>query len=188
MESDPGHGDASPRDERAVGPFDEAEAALARREAFDAQAWEAALADKTALAPAPEPWAPELDEAMLRRLRRASAVLISDDDGGRVEASLRPADNPDPQGSFGFIDAFLAVTADEEFRAATLVLRTERDKIGPIVTETLRVFRWDEDARRYRRVTPSGVASDGSYLWGESGQRGSTPSWAFTRTCSSCTP
>jgi hypothetical protein len=75
-----------------VGPFEEAEAALARREAFDAQAWEAALAQKTALAPAPEPQAPELDEAM-RRLRRARAILVSDDDR-RVEASVRPADNP----------------------------------------------------------------------------------------------
>jgi hypothetical protein len=188
MESDPGHGDATPRVERAVGPFDEAEAALARREAFDAQAWEAALADKTALAPGAgavgararrgdaAPGAPRERGSHLRRRRRARRSEPAS--GG----------NPDPQGSFCFIDAFVAVTADEEFRAATLVLRVERDKIGPMVTETLRLFAGTRTRRATAGSLRRALLRRLVRLGANRGSGDLSPSWASTRTRSSCTP
>jgi len=72
-----------------TGPFDEAQAALEQREAFDPATWEAALDEKAALSQAPEPRPPELDDEAMERLRGSGAILLAGDDerpGGRKDA------------------------------------------------------------------------------------------------------
>jgi hypothetical protein len=153
------------------GPADEAQAALEQREAFDPAAWEAALDERAALPQAPEPRPPELDAEALDRLRESGALLLGDD-AERPRVGVRLVDNPEPHGSFGFVGAFAEVDAADEFRSGTLAVALDPEQLRPVVTETLRLFRWNADEERFRKVQPSGVAADGSYVWGRIGAPG----------------
>jgi hypothetical protein len=154
-----------------TGPVDEAQAALEQRESFDPAAWEAALAAKAALPQAPEPRPPELDAEVVERLRDSGAILLPDD-RERPGGDVRRAENPEPRGSFGFVGAFAEVRAADEFRSGTLAVAVDPKQLGPVLQETVRLFRWNADDERFRKVEPSGIAGDGSYVWGRIGAPG----------------
>lgn len=154
-----------------IGPVDEAQAALEQRESFDPAAWEAALDEKAALAQAPEPRPPELDAETVARLRDSGAILLPDD-GEPPRAEVRLVENPEPRGSFGFVGAFAEVHADDRFGSGTLAVALDPEQVRPVISETLRLFRWNADEERFRKVEPSGVAGDGSYVWGRIGAPG----------------
>ena len=144
--------------------FDEARSALNRRTTFDSAGWEKALADKARLAQAPEPSPPTVDRKVLQRLHEVGMIFLADDeDSPPVE--LRKADNPEPRGSFGFVGPCVEVEQTEDFRCGTLAVHLDAKQIAPLVPETLRMFRWNPDTRRFARVQPSGVSEDGGYVW-----------------------
>jgi hypothetical protein len=154
-----------------TGPFDEAQAALEQREAFDPATWEAALDEKAALSQAPEPRPPELDDEAMERLRGSGAILLAGDDE-RPGGEVRLVENPEPRGSFGFVGAFAEVHAADQFVNGTLALSLDPEQLRTVMKETLRLFRWNVDEERFRKVEPSGVAADGSYVWGRIGAPG----------------
>jgi hypothetical protein len=116
------------------------------------------------------PRPPELNAEALGRLRETGTLLLADH-GERLRAEVRPVENPEPRGSFGFVGAFAEVAADELLNC-TLVLALNPEQIRMVVNQTLRLFRWNPDEERFRLVQPSGVAADGSYIWGRIGAPG----------------
>jgi hypothetical protein len=165
------HGSSGEAREPVRGPVDEAQAALERREGFDPAAWEAALEEKAALSQAPEPRPPDLDDETVERLRESGAILLADD-GERPGAEVRLVENPEPRGSFGFVGAFAEVHAADDFGGGTLALALDPKQVRAVLQETLRLFRWNADEERFRKVEPSGVAGDGSHVWGRIGAPG----------------
>jgi hypothetical protein len=163
-----GRGDGAERPEET---FDEARAALERREAFDADAWERALAEKHAMPDPPDPRTPKLGSGELRRLQAARAVLVGFGPEP-PDAEVEPVENPGPGGSFGFVGAFVEVRAGDDFDGATLAVRVDKDQLGAVVPETLRLFWWEEAEGRFQKLEPSGVADDRSYVWGRIGFAG----------------
>jgi photosystem II stability/assembly factor-like uncharacterized protein len=165
------HNGREPRRGRAQEPSAEAKAALEWRDAFDPEAWEAARAEKAELARAPEPQPPKLARKARALLRESGAVLVSGD-GRVIAAQIRPTDNPEPSSSFGFVGSSVEVEPDDGLRSGTLVMSLKPEEGSRVVWQTLRMFRWSADEGRFRRIEPSGVAGDGSYVWGRIGGPG----------------
>jgi hypothetical protein len=104
------------------------------------------------------------DRNRLRETARSHpAAFLPDDEDLRVE--VRPVRNPRPRASLGFVGAFADVTAEETSIPGTLVLRIEPKRLGAVAPESLRLFRWVAQAKRFTLVEPSGPG-DGSFVWG----------------------
>jgi photosystem II stability/assembly factor-like uncharacterized protein len=107
----------------------------------------------------------------MERLRGSGAILLAGDDE-RPGGEVRLVENPEPRGSFGFVGAFAEVHAADQFVNGTLALSLDPEQLRTVMKETLRLFRWNVDEERFRKVEPSGVAADGSYVWGRIGAPG----------------
>jgi photosystem II stability/assembly factor-like uncharacterized protein len=101
------------------------------------------------------------------RLREAAqahpAAFLSDDEGLSVEVRLTR--NPQPRGSLGFVGAFAEVKSEETAIAGTLVLRLEPRRLGAVAPSSLRLFRWEAQAKLFTLVERSGLGDEG-YVWG----------------------
>src|SRR5215510_15442896 len=120
-------------------PSNEARAVLEWREAFDAEAWAAALAEKALSAQAPEAAPPHLERKTLSRLAKSGALLISND-GKATAVGVQSAENPNPRGSFGFVGTPVEVKRDANLRGGTLVVSLDPEEVSPVVRQTLRLF------------------------------------------------
>jgi hypothetical protein len=152
------------------------------------------LAERKELSPVERRRLEELREAVLRpwrspeyfgdlRLRHGfdpaesdpgAAGLARGDDGfgvflpGRSESvdwDLRPAENPAPLGSFGFVGTFAQLTLDSP-TWGTLALRFDAELLGAVSRDSLRLFWWDEQSRSYCLLPVSGPGNEGDYVWG----------------------
>jgi photosystem II stability/assembly factor-like uncharacterized protein len=82
------------------------------------------------------------------------------------------AENPDEEGSFGFVGTFASVESKSSFTDGLLVLRFNPRKLGWVARESLRLFRWDEKAKRFVKVPRSDVSRAGDYVFGRITQAG----------------
>jgi hypothetical protein len=106
---------------------------------------------------------PEDSDRLRETARSHPAAFLPDDESVRVEA--RPVRNPQPRASLGFVGVFADVKADEPSIPGMLVLRVEPKRLGAVAPESLRLFRWEAQAKLFTLVEPSGPG-DGSYVWG----------------------
>jgi photosystem II stability/assembly factor-like uncharacterized protein len=106
---------------------------------------------------------PEDSDRLREAARSRPAAFLPDDEGLRVE--VRSVRNPQPRASLGFVGVFADVKSEENFIPGTLVLRVEPKKVGAVAPASLRLFRWDVQAKLFSLVEPSGPGDD-SYVWG----------------------
>jgi photosystem II stability/assembly factor-like uncharacterized protein len=106
---------------------------------------------------------PEDKDRLREAARSQPAAFLPDEEGLRVD--VRPVRNPQPRASLGFVGVFADVTAEETSISGTLVLRVESSRLGTVAPESLRLFRWEAQAKRFTLVEPSGPG-DGSFVWG----------------------
>jgi photosystem II stability/assembly factor-like uncharacterized protein len=135
-----------------------------RAQEFDPKKWEAAISHKYQMSifshgnydPA---------ASVVKNLKQSDIGLFI----GNVDnsVSVEPTQNPDERGSFGFIDVFALVSSNSSFIPGTLVLRFDAKKLGSVARETLRLFRWDEDSRSFKKIFTSDVSNNVvDYVWG----------------------
>lgn len=106
---------------------------------------------------------PEDSNRLREAARSHPAAFLPDDEGLHVE--VRPVRNPQPRASLGFVGVFADIKAQETSIPGTLVLRVESKRLGTVTPESLRLFRWEAQAKLFTLVEPSG-AGDESYVWG----------------------
>jgi hypothetical protein len=95
--------------------------------------------------------------------RSHSPAFLPDDDGLRVE--VRPVRSPQPRASLGFVGAFADVKADEASISGTLVLQVQPKRLQAIVPGSLRLFRWEAQAKLFSLVERSGLEEE-FFVWG----------------------
>ena len=105
---------------------------------------------------------PEDSDRLRQAVRSHPAAFLPDDD---LLAEVQPARNPRPRASLGFVGAFADVTAKETAISGRLVLRVDPKKLGAVAPESLRLFRWEAQSKRFTLVEPS-AAGDRSFVWG----------------------
>lgn len=133
---------------------------------FDNERWNEALERKRLMPPRAmgtrDPGPGHL--AKLRRGERGVFLPLSGSKGDA--ASVRDEKQPDPHGSFGFVDVCIALNAGKSFNPGTLVVPFDRGRLGAVDRRTLRLFRWDSRGSRYELVPESGVGDREDYVWG----------------------
>ena len=95
--------------------------------------------------------------------RSHSPAFLPDDDGLRVE--VRPVRSPQPRASLGFVGALADVKADEASISGTLVLQVQPKRLQAIVPGSLRLFRWEAQAKSFSLVERSGLEEE-FFVWG----------------------
>ena len=85
---------------------------------------------------------------------------------------LRPGQNPDEKGSFGFVGSYAAVETEGPSLDGLLALRFDPAKLGWVVRESLRLFRWEESTERFVMIPGSDVSRAGDYVFGQISQPG----------------
>jgi hypothetical protein len=104
------------------------------------------------------------NENRLREVARSHPVaFLPDDEGPRVE--VRPVRNPQPRASLGFVGVFVDVKAEERSIPGMLVLRVESRRLGAVAPHSLRLFRWEAQAKLFSLVEHSAFDDEG-YVWG----------------------
>ena len=88
------------------------------------------------------------------------------------EVSIERANNPSPNASFGFTGTVVHVESDADSLDGVLALRFDPDGLGPVIRDSLRLFRWDEDTEWFSLVGGSRVSIDGDYAWASIGRPG----------------
>jgi hypothetical protein len=88
-------------------------------------------------------------------------VFIPDAGGDPVEAEA--VRNPPRGATFGWVGAHAEVKGERA--AGVLVLAVDARARGTVAPESIRLFRWDADGRRYAPVAESG-GSAGELVWG----------------------
>ena len=103
----------------------------------------------------------------LRRLRNgARAAFIPDRSRKPVEVVEAP--NPLPNGSFGYVGLFFEVRSDAaRFRGGTLIIKLDKERLGTVSEETLRVFKWDRAVGIYELILCSGLGQTRDYVYAE---------------------
>ena len=142
----------------------ESEMAEKRRQEFDPKKWEAALSHKLQMSVFTQgKYDPGAN--IIKNLKRSDiGIFIGDTE---TSVTLKPLQNPDERGSFGFIGVFALVSSDAMFIPGTLVLRFNANKLGDVARETLRLFRWNEDLLTFQKIFTTDVSNNGSdYVWG----------------------
>jgi photosystem II stability/assembly factor-like uncharacterized protein len=124
--------------------------------------WTAALREKQALPRLAPAKAARLSAKELERLHRSNGGIFLPRHPQSVVVSR--ADNLLPKASFGFTGVFAKVVAKSQFIDGILVLRTEHKQVEHLVSESLRMFRWDERQRRFKLVPHSMVDPQGGYV------------------------
>jgi hypothetical protein len=103
------------------------------------------------------------DDRFREAARSRPRTFLPDDEGAGAE--LAAVRNPQPHASFGFVGALADVKAEGSPVSGVLVLRVDPKRLGAVASTTLRLFRWDAEARRFSIVEDSG-SEDGAYVWG----------------------
>src|SRR6185436_16470359 len=80
--------------------------------------------------------------------------------------TVKTAQNPDENGSFGFAGSFASVLSENTFIPGTLALLFDPDKLGNVARDTLRLFIWEEKSKLFQLIYCSGVSTEGAYVWG----------------------
>jgi hypothetical protein len=106
---------------------------------------------------------PEDRDRLREAARSHPAAFLPDDEGLRFE--VRPVRNPQPRASLGFVGMFADVKAEETSIPGTLVLRVEPKRLGTVAPGSLRLFRWEAQAKLFTLVERSGLG-DEAYVWG----------------------
>jgi hypothetical protein len=106
---------------------------------------------------------PEDSERVREAARSHKTAFLPDEEGLHVE--VQPIRNPQPRGSLGFVGAFADVKAEEASISGTLVLRLEPKRLGAVAPSSLRLFRWEPQAKLFTLVERSGIGDEG-YVWG----------------------
>jgi hypothetical protein len=106
---------------------------------------------------------PEDSNRLREAARSHPAAFLPDDEGLRFE--VRPVRNPQPRASLGFVGVFADVKAAETSIPGTLVLRVEPRRLGTVAPGSLRLFRWEAQAKLFSLVERSGFEDEG-YVWG----------------------
>lgn len=106
------------------------------------------------------------DDRLRKALGTRSRAFVPDDGDTRVEAvAVR---NPPTRASFGWVGASAEVRSETGVVAGVLVLAVDARRLttlGTVAAESLRLFRWEADARRFAPLEESGC-DEGSCVWG----------------------
>ncbi len=103
----------------------------------------------------------------LRRIRDG-AIAAFIPEKSRAPVSVTEVANPLPNGSFGYVGRFLSISAESDhFRGGTLVIKLDRDRLGTVSEETLKVFRWDEIGGLFDLIHCSGLGQSRDYVYAE---------------------
>ena len=87
---------------------------------------------------------------------------------GRERVDVVAVRNPPTRASFGWVGASAEVRSKTGGVAGVLVLGVDARRLrtlGTVASESLRLFRWEADARRFTLVEQSGC-DDGTFVWG----------------------
>jgi photosystem II stability/assembly factor-like uncharacterized protein len=106
---------------------------------------------------------PEGSDRLREAARSHKMAFLPDEEGLHVE--VRSIRNPQPSASFGFVGAFADVKAEETSIAGTLVIRLDPRKLEAVASKSLRLFRWEPQAKTFTLVERSGLG-DEAYVWG----------------------
>lgn len=113
--------------------------------------------------PPPEPGDP--GPGIRARLGATYALYLAEAPG---QVTIRRAKNPAPDGSFGYVDRFVTVrAAGEAFPRGKLVVGVDAEGLRTVDPETLRIFRWDEEAAGFEVIARSAPGQTRDYVWGE---------------------
>jgi hypothetical protein len=129
-------------------------------EQFDPKRWMLGMAQKR-----------QMPQASLETADPGPAVLMRQGDPAvfisphKEKVRVRASENPQPNGSFGFVGSYVTVEAEETFLQGTLMLRFDPEQLGPVVRHSLRLFSWDEQAKRFTLVAGSKVSLAGDYVY-----------------------
>lgn len=82
-----------------------------------------------------------------------------------AELELRRAENPDPNGTLGDIGLAAEVMGPEEFALTILKQPFEPRDLAGVDASSVRVFRWDGQARVLRPVWNSSVNVNFRFIW-----------------------
>ena len=84
----------------------------------------------------------------------------------KVPARFRRVDNPAPDDSFGFAGPAVEVRGkDDELSGLHLRIGLDSARLRRLVPETIRVFRWEEETKRWVLVPRSGCHPDDAAAW-----------------------
>ena len=99
----------------------------------------------------------------LKKIHKPHFAIIVHKHGPIVQ--LKRTNNPNPNGSLGYIDRFVKVPESGVFHPGTLVISFPPNRLGSVAMETLRVFLWKEQEKSYRLIHRSGVGQSRDYVW-----------------------
>ncbi|MEJ2640918.1 MAG: hypothetical protein P8010_15215 [Desulfosarcinaceae bacterium] len=100
----------------------------------------------------------------LKEAGKNAAGLFLSESGGKVR--VKSAGEAKEKRSFGLLDAVAEVVADRRLIDGTLMLPYDPEKLGYVVRESLRLFRFDDKKGRYLKVPGSQSAMEGHYVYG----------------------
>jgi len=87
------------------------------------------------------------------------------DEGGHYIVTIESDSNTHRGTSFGFVDCFVRVSSQSSFISGTLVLKYDKDKLGSVERDTLRIFKWNDSNEYFQLVEMSAAGRDGEYVW-----------------------
>jgi photosystem II stability/assembly factor-like uncharacterized protein len=155
------------RDEQENNEEDEFELVRQYKERFDPIRWERAMEQKRQL-PRLIGEIQDPGPAILKELKHDEVGMFI----GSKEVKVSSTKNPQERGSFGFIDVFAAIESVSSTIDGILVLRFDSKKLNYVVRESLRLFRWDEKTKRYRKMPNSSVSLYSDYVFSRITQAG----------------
>lgn len=146
----------------------EFEAAMSHAKGFDPERWTKAMQQKAKM-PRYKPASIDYDptaEPLLKLPKQAVGIFLPQKKANG-SARVRRCDNPDPKGSFGFVDVSVCVESSEKYLDGTLALPINPISLDSVSFETLRVFYWNESLKRFSLIDASGAGSDkrSNYVW-----------------------
>ena len=113
---------------------------------------------------------PRLTRPSLPRLSAKELESLQKSDTGiflprrRQSVEVHGAENPSPKSSFGFSGSFTKIVATSQSVDGFLLLKIDRKKLGYLNSDSLRMFRWDEQLRRFELIRYSIVDSHREYV------------------------
>ena len=104
------------------------------------------------------------DDGRYREALGTRARVFIPDGGGEL---LTPAAfrSPPRSATLGWVGAHAEIKAGAGSVSGVLVLALNPDTHGTVVPDSVRIFRWQSDERRFVLVEPSGCG-DGAFVWG----------------------
>lgn len=147
----------------------EGEIALNAIKNFDTVGWRTAVAGRRAMTRfSPVNFDPG---PMALKMAKGLGVFVREEvfEG---KATVHEIGNPAQRSSFGFVGGCVRLQSKSSVLSGTLLMPFRADKLGAVARETLRMFIWNEDNRRFEIVPWSGVAQAGDYVWGRVVQPG----------------